>query len=321
MVRFMYDIEVNRKFKLAFFSELTIDSSWKTVADKAIIKLGGLKQGMVLPLEQGMPIAIKLGYDGVLREEFVGYISELAPISSAYEIRCEDGFFPLKKQFFEGAWKKVGLKALLSAIVEGTPITLDKSLPDIVFGPYRLPATSKYGALEKLSRDLGLAIYFRNGVLFAGLPYQEGFSSVKKKVYLWGGSMPNNLVWASSENTKAQVKAIGILPSGKRISVTVGEKSAPVTTQYFYNIDDVKELERRATAALKQVHYEGYSGSLTDFGGFQKVMHSEAVDLIDKQYPKRAGSYLVEATKIKVSPTGGYRREIFLGPKSSYYGK
>lgn len=321
MVKFVYDIVVDGRFKLAFFSELTIESSWKTVADQALIKLGGLKHGLELPLKQGMTIDISLGYDNQLVNEFKGYISELAPVSGGYEIKCEDGFYPLKKLYFDGSWKRVSLKSLLETIVADTPITIDKSLPDITFGPYRIGATTRYGALEKLSRDIGLAVYFRKGVLFAGLPYQDGFSQKRKTVYLWGGGMPNNLTWASVENTKAQVKAIAIMPNGKRKSVTVGDKSGPVTTRYFYNIDDEKELTRRAEEAMKQMHYEGYTGSLTDFGGFQYIGHSEAVNLIDSKYPKRAGAYLVESTKVKVTPRQGYRREVFLGPKASLYGR
>ena len=88
-----FDIVIG-KYRLTALEKAAIKCSVENLADTADITLPGTLFNRTLEIEgkiaEGDAVRILLGYDQVLREEFAGYVNEIATDNDSVRIRCED---------------------------------------------------------------------------------------------------------------------------------------------------------------------------------------------------------------------------------------
>lgn len=127
-------------------------------------------------VQVGDPVQIELGYNGVYRTEFVGYVKWLN-LKSPLEIECEDAFYNTRSvRITQGGNTSLG--ELLQACALETAYCSDRELRNF-------PVDDKpvSWVLDKLKREQKLCLYFdQQGKLYAGEPYQMPGDSVSYRL-------------------------------------------------------------------------------------------------------------------------------------------
>lgn len=293
-------------------NSVSIEQSWKELAQTATIRLPNIKRLLEKEIVVGDPVLIQLGYNDNLVEEFRGFVSGINP-GSPVEFECMDEMWNLKQQSnITKAWKSTTVKEVLKYLVPGA--TLD--VPDITLSPFRIDKINTFEALKKLKESYNLVIYFRDGKLFCGLAYQEDAGEVK---YRLSGKTANCLIgelkFKKSTDVKIKVNAISLLPNNTSISVDAGDTDGELRTLHFYNLTK-DELKKQAEEKINLLKFDGYRGSLIGFGlPFAKF--GMTAHLFDDNYPEREGIYFIDSVKTTYSVQAGYRRVVTLGRKAN----
>lgn len=298
-------------------NEVRIDSSWKEIGETAFISLPNLEGALERTINTGDRVTIELGYDGVLREEFRGYVKSISP-KIPFNIECEDEVYNLKRSEVIKSWKSVSLIEVLKFIAPG--VELSPSIPDITLSPFRISKATAFEALKKLKEEYLLAIYFRNGRLYAGLAYTEftattGGDGAFARYHFQRNVVADDLVFRKIEDVKLKVQAQSFIGNNEKITVEVGDMEGETRTLVFQGIQSEKALKKLAEEKLSTLKYEGYYGSLTGFGE-PFIKHSGVVQIEDDKYPRRTGRYLVDRVETSFG-TGGFKRKLDVGPKAS----
>ena len=292
-----------------FVSEVEIESAWDKLTTRAKIIIPRnvkLKDGGVLPqIKKGDPVEIYLGYDGDNQEQFIGYVSQIKA-DLPLEIECEDEMWQLKQIRVSNAWKKVSLQTMLSTILPGYTIRSQ----DMDLGAFRISEVSAAKVLDALKRQYGLRSFFVGKILYVGLLHP--LTPVSWNYSFQYNIISNQLEYLSQDDHKIKLKAISILPNGKKIEEELGDPDGESRTLHYYNLDQ-SSLKEAAQAEIDKLKRSGYKGSFLAFGD-SSIFHGDAVSLLDDEYPDREGSYQVEGVTTRFGQ-GGYRKEIKLGAK------
>jgi len=306
-------------------NELKVTKSVDLLSDTAVIKMptsfllaspdGFTKKTTEKTINVGDEVRISLGYDGIIyQEEFVGYVKAIKP-TIPLEIECEDAIFKIRREkTITRLFVKAQLREVLEEIVSGTGIGLSGEIPKLQLDRFYLKNVNGAQALSKIKEEFGLAIYIDDsGKLFAGL--QQQLNADKTVYYHFQRNvLPNTqLEFTKAEDQRLKIKAVGIAPDNTRIDVEVGDQDGEARTLFFYNISDKAKLKEIAESQLELLRYTGYKGTLTAFG-YPDAQRGWAADLVDGNYPERAGRYFVEQT-VLTNGTGGIRREVTIGKK------
>lgn len=291
--------------ELEYCHRVKVTSSWKTLTDTASIWLPNLRGSLQEGIRPGDAVAVRLGYDGQLRTEFEGFVSEVVP-SKPFEVRCEDAMWLLKQREVNQSWSSTTLAVVMRYLL-GAEAAVD--VPSIELKPFRLVDTTVFGALRKIKEEFGLAVYYRDGRLRCGLPYQEPTAAVVSYDFQFN-ALADGLVFRRADQVKVRVRAIGIRPDNQRVTVEVGDSDGEIHTLHYYDKsqDELRELAQRKLGTLR---YDGYRGKFTAFGQ-PLVRHSDTVRLRDGRYPERAGSFVVDGVETEYGPAG-FRRKVELG--------
>lgn len=315
-------------YEFANAESVEIRSSHLELGDECTIRLPNLGGRLEAGITTGMPVSVRLGYDGNLNLEFTGYVAEITP-KTPFELRCEDGIYHLKRmEVGNGAgvsFKSITLRRLLETILPSGTIISDR-IPEVNLSPYRIErGVTVAEALEKLKEDYLLVAYYRDEVLYVGLPYSEFTSSGSENDivlgryarYSFDANMPEDgidLTYRRSEDVKIKARAISILPDNTRVEVEVGDAEGETRTLFFRHIRDKSALASLAEEELKKHQYEGYRGSFQGFGT-PYVRHGASVRLSDPKYgEQRAGTYLAESVGVRFGPNV-FRRIIEISRK------
>jgi len=314
------------KYRFTSPNEVVINSSWKELGDTCTIKLPNLKGRLERSIAVGDAVTVKLGYNGELRTEFVGYVSKISP-KTPMEVFCEDGIWTLRRSTLTAgkSWKSVTLSGLLKEILSPLKTTLSPQIPAVTLAPFRIEkGTTLAQALQKLNEDYLLTAYFRGDTLFVGLPYTE-FSATRSeadrkagrfvRANFQGNVAADGLTFNRADAVLLKAKAISILPNNKRIEVSVGDDAGEERTLHYYNIASETALRQMATADLQKYKYDGYTGTVTLYGNVAAI-HSGTALVSDARYPERDGSYVIDSIKTTFG-LNGYRKELTLGIKVS----
>jgi hypothetical protein len=308
------------------------ESSWKNLGDTATLKLYGFVRvydtndqptAEVVKVEDlvkvGDPVEVLLGYDGDLRTEFKGYVAEIK-LTVPIEVRLEDEYFHLKRQYVNRSWKNTTLRKLLAELVPG--VKLSATVPQLSIDSFRADRTTVAGVINKLKEDYLLCAYFRNGVLFVGLPYTEFTSAstidgAEAYYHFQQNVVDDDLSYKRKEDVRIKAKVVAMHRNGKKTTVEgVGDVDGEERTITLRTeTKDKSELKRMALAELAKYKYDGYRGSLTSFG-VPHILHSGVADLHDEIHPQRDGRYLVDSVKTSFGPSG-YRKTVELGKRAN----
>jgi phage protein D len=295
---------------------LKILRSRRTLVDVAEIRMPNNYEGRYLAsiIRAGDPVEIMLGYDGELFTEFTGFVSEIQPRTPVV-IKCEDQMYELKRRNPEAvSWKQVTLREVLAYLVpEGTI-----QAPQLTLSPFYIKKDMSVAkALQKIQESFGLDVYYRGGVVYAGLAYMDPVAtSMDPVIYdLQLNVITPQLTYRRADDVLIKVKAISLLSDNKKIETSVGDPDGELRTLHFYNVTSANELKGMAEEKLDSLKYDGYQGSLLTFG-IPRCDHGQVARLQNDKYGARDGSYFIDAVTITFG-VSGYRREVYIGKKAA----
>lgn len=306
-------IEIGNYVFKSRLNSAVIREGRKRFGNTATIKLPNIEGVLEKNIQPGDKVVVRLGYDGVLNDEFKGYVKSITP-KVPIEIECEDEMYQLRRKPIEPkSWQSVKLKDLVEYIVPGSNI----NTYDITLSPFRIERDTESCAvaLEQIKDEFGLDVYFRGSELYVGLAYQEDVGQVN---YHFQQNIPSNqtgLTFKYKDELRLKVRAISLDRNNKKTEVVVGDKNGEVHTLHFYNKTDV-ELKALALERINLLKYEGYRGKFKA-KGIPRVTFGMIANMFDSRYPNRAGSYFIDDVLTTYNGDSGFSRKIELGRKVS----
>lgn len=292
-------------------TEITTESSWKELTDRATItlprKVRSFEKTKVRELfGRGDAVTIYFGYNGNNVKEFTGYITEVSA-DIPIKIKLEDEMWKLKQVAVNFSSPEISLKELLAQILPEYEI---EALEGVALGGVRFSKTTVAQVLEKLQSDWGLYSYMKGKKLMVGIYYADDSRTVK--FHLERNSVSNSLNYKRKEDVLIKIKAISTMPNGVKLEVeNIGDKYGEDRQLSFYNITVLAELERLGQMEYEKYKQDGFDGSFTAFG-IPAVSHGEKAELRSSLYEDRSGSYYIDSVN-KSFGIGGIRQEIQLG--------
>lgn len=322
--------------------EVKINKSLFEYVQKAVIKLpitARIKRAGEVITEsvetarqftEGDAVSIEMGYNGSLKNEFIGFVSRVN-FTSPVEVECEGYSYQLRKKTYLKTFVKTQLLEILKFLVQGTDITIDeKNIPRFVIEKIVLQKHSGTEALEMIKKisDNTIRIFFIGKLLYAGLQYTRALYNVKYRLG-WNVIKDNNLKLRQAKNQDVTVNYIGEKKDGTKVKVqvngktrtkdnvikTLGEAGNTGETKVIktHAVTDENSLQQMASAKLNQLSYDGYEGKITAF--LQPFCEPGCrVVLEDKKYVERSGNYFCESIEVTYS-TNGARRILGIGAK------
>lgn len=303
-------------------NSVEIISTWRELADtcKMVLPNRGVLRGdaserevdVSKQIKVGDAVRVELGYNGGSNTEFVGYVTNIKP-GVPVEIECEDEVYQLKRsKQLSKSYANIKLKALLQELVPGLKFT---AIPDVTIENFLIERATTAQVLQELRESYGLAIYYRLGKLYAGLPYADRIAKGQRLV-IDKNVIEEDLEYRKAEDVRLKVKVISIMPNNKKLEYEFGDKDGETRTLHFYNISSESTLASLAKSELEKYKYTGFRGKLKTFG-IPYLEHGEIVTLEDPRYKDgRAGNYMLEKVVTSFG-TDGFRRDVELGIKVS----
>ncbi|HAS45878.1 MAG TPA: hypothetical protein DCS93_35680 [Microscillaceae bacterium] len=316
----------DKQYFLDRFTSLEITSSWKHLGEMATIKLGKLRGQLNKQLVEGDGVEIRLGYDGVLYTEFVGYVTRLLP-NQPFEIRCLDEVYHLQRTNINQSWKETTLQEVIETATQGQGLDIQfaDKIPEVELKPFRVANASAAKVLQKLKSEYGLAIYFRGKSLYVGLPYSEDTGTTfphldSPIIYdLQKNVLATELEYRQAKDIKVKLKAISILKNNKKLEVTVGSEGGGAELRTWISPEPISNkatLKKIAEEKIGLYKYSGYKGSIKTLG-IPFVVHSARCKIKDATYPEREGLYFVNEVKTSITKSGGFKRMVKIGRKAN----
>lgn len=257
----------------------------------------------------GDPVEIRLGYDGQMNTEFVGYVKRLN-YKIPLEIECEDEYYLTRSINCVFSKKETTLKQCLNTILPGIKLGVCADLTLKNFIVNNKPGSWVLGILKK---EYGLTVFFDlNGNLYAGKAHDVQGETVK---YLlrYNVIKDDDLKFQLASDVKMKVKAICYYKDGTKIEGELGEDGGENKTLYYYDVKDAKELKALAQEELKRYSFDGYRGKIETFL-FPYALPGMIAQLEDEVYQERSGNYYIESVDVSFGMSGA-RRNIEIGIK------
>lgn len=298
-----------------YVHSVEIESSWKAFTDKCKISLPKnlylRDKALDEIIKPGQAVSVRLGYDYEFAYEFTGYVARSPQMTIPFVVDCEDNMWLLKQGTVSKSWASVSLKEVLKEIIPAQ-FTIDSVDADL--GPFRINKATPAKVLEKLKETYGLYSYFKGNTLYVGKVRMGGKRVVK--YHFQKNIISHSLEWKKKDEVQLKVKAISMLDDNSKLEVEVGETEgdAEEHTLHFYNIRSKPELEKRATAEMEKLRYDGFRGSFESFGS-PYLEHNDIATLQDDEYPEMNGNYYVDKVQVKFGMEG-FRRTIELGSRA-----
>lgn len=301
----------NRKLvELRKINSVEIESSWKRLTDKAVIRLPRNvkffdRQKIREIFRRGNPVSISLGYNFDIKEEFNGYITRISA-GIPIEITCEDEMWKIKQIPVNFSSRNISLANFLKQIVPGYEID---ALEGLELGAVRYPLTNVGEVLKDLQSKKKLYSYMKEKVLVCGKYYADDSKEKPFYFHLEKNVVSDSLEFKNEEDNPVKVIVTSILKSGKKISVEVGETGGD--TIKLNNVVGVESID--ALTKIAQQDYDkrkrgGLKGTLTVFGK-PSITHGVAINIASSLYPERNAQKPCESVK-KIFNKQGYRQVI-----------
>jgi len=295
--------EINENvLEMSNVAKITIPRNYARNADKPILE----------QFKVGDKMKIESGYDANFKSEFTGYIQE---IESDFPliIHCEDESYILRKTNYVKSYKAATLKQILTDVI---PKGVTFECPNVTIGKYHINKESAYAVLNDLVKTYGLYSRLNDGHLKVGLAYDFVGKSAAHEYQIHANVKNNDLKYKRKQDFKIRFKAIATNPNGKKTTVTLGSKEVDVSerTLNFAGPMTETQLTEAAKGVMAKLVYDGYSGAITGFGT-PRTHAGDALKLIDKLEPERAGTYLIEKVDITYNESDGFQRKNTLSYK------
>lgn len=261
----------------------------------------------------GDKIKIEAGYDENYNTEFIGYITTITD-DIPMILECMDEMYKLKKaDRINKIFKSADLKDVLNTIAPNYKI---ETFKECGLGKFLIESATPYEVLEKLRNDFFIRSYFKDGVLFAGLPinltdYKIHDFNMNRNV-----RTSSSLVYERTQKEyylKVTSKEVG---TGKKVTYEIGKKG---DNNKEINIGvgiSKADLKRYATDFYNGVVNTNCTGSF-DSWGVPLTRAGDTAMITDPNFPdkKRNGKYLIETVQIDLNASDGYKRTNKIGVK------
>jgi len=289
-------------------AKITIPRNFAKLADKPILEQ--FKVGDKMKIECGY--YLDKSDTGTFVSEFTGYIQEIES-DFPLVIHCEDESYVLRQTNFIKSYKAATLKQILSDII---PAGITFECPDVNVGKYQIDKASAYTVLNDLVKNYGLYSRLNGSHLKVGLAYDFVGKSAVHQYDIHANVKKNELKYKRAIDFKMRFKAVATNPNGKKTTVTIGstETDASERTLNFAGPMTETQLKEAAKGVMAKAVYDGYTGSITGFGT-PRTHAGDALKLIDKLEPERAGTYLIEKVDITYNESEGFQRKNTLSYK------
>lgn len=298
-------------FTIRRFSEVKIETSWKSLTDTAEIVLPrrvyDFKEFKISEwFREGDAVEIWLGYDGKLELEFMGYIKKIA-IGIPLVISCENEMYNLKRLTVSVSMKSATLEQLLKYVAPGYQVVCD----EVRLGAVRFSKMTAAEVMEELQKQ-GVYCWFEGKTLRA---FSTSKSEADPVEILLERTASESLKQREIEKTLVIMSLIR--KKGKKLRVEVGDTPAGKRiTREISGIDMGKEeLTREAQRLYELSKRPGLDGDLT-LWGVPRVKHGYRLKLESLLYPDKNGTYYIDAVT-KTFGKQGYRQVCKLGLKAS----
>jgi len=321
------DVVTGKNLVITRVNYAEVESSWKALTDTAKIVMPRniriLNGDINTIIKRGSTVSIRMGYNGVMNQEFVGYVARL-DTKTPFTIFCEDQMWQLKQTSFTGSFKNIALKDLIAFIYPGSA-----SVIDLVIPAYRIDRCTAAKVLARLKEQYGLVSYFQDQVLHVGFAYDLALKN--EVIHHFQRNVPEDgidLEYRVPEDYKVRVKGISILPGGKTIEYTNTDAGGEeyntagkskkfdgdvITLPPFHNFTK-EQLQRVVDNEIKKYKIGGYKGTLKAFG-VPFCRHGDIDHYINRLYPDTEGRYFIDKTTVQYG-NDGYRRVIEPGRKA-----
>ncbi len=296
--------------KIHFYnvSRLKVTETIMELGDRAVIELprnfGKLNNKPVLDfIKVGDPVIIEIGYNGLLAQEFTGFISKISA-DSPLVIECDDEIWPLKQNSFVISAKKRSLKELLKLIAPG--YTLDVPEMTIKRG---LDHASTYEMLRWIQQEFGLFCRVKDKKLTLGYPWDWKPGQKRHKYVRQLNIRKDRLKWKTKSEFKVRIRAFYMEGKHKK-AVYVGdpEKGAKCSDVGVI-ADSAQDAKNNARAIFEKSSFDGFTGSLLAWG-IPRIHAGDSIDYEDRTQPEKNGSYLVPAVQIEYNESNGWTRDF-----------
>jgi hypothetical protein len=217
----------------------------------------------------------------------------------------------MKRQVISKNYSSVTLSSLLYDLV---PDCIQVGVPEVTLTDFRIDKATVLQVLNKIKSTYGnIDLYFRNGKLYAGLPYGE--HGLKTVVYdLQKTTIKNDLIFMNASDVRMKVIATSHnYTDNTFIQVEVGDADGDVVTAHFGQMNK-EELTRLANAQLKKNKMKSYRGSVLAWG-VPYLQHGDIAKWKDNYFPDRQQSNFIDEVTVDWG-INGYRRTLVPGLKA-----
>lgn len=268
---------------------------------------------------EGDPVSIDLGYNGILRNEFRGFIRRVN-MTTPVSLEMEGYAWQLRNRNILAYWKQTTLREVLRRVISGTDIVLSPDIPDLPLTNYRIPNKSGLQVLESLKEQMFLTVCFDDNVLYAGLSETRSTAAadnlssktnLAQVIYSIGyncSSDQPDLKVRSAKDTKVLVRIKQRSRTGAVTTYEAGDQGGAVEERNIPYIAHPESLDALAKNSLKQLKYDGYEGSLA---GLLEPYCKPGwkVAIRDKRFNGiRGGIYFTEGMEVSFGLNGGGRK-------------
>lgn len=255
--------------------------------------------------KEGDSVTIELGYNGVLKEEFVGFVRRVN-LSTPAELELEGYAYLLRKVYLKKSYAKATVREILTDLTAGTEIELSDKIADVTVYKVNIKNANGLEVLDYIKSKWCLRVYFIGKKLYVGLEETLPLNAKPVRYRLgWNVVRDNQLKYHNSDE-KILVRVVRKPKKGKpQVVYEVGDKGGSVRELRPPNMDDAA-CKKLADSALELAKRNGYEGKITAF--LQPYCDfAYAIEIDDPKFGERKGRYFVDGIEIQFGARGARR--------------
>lgn len=301
----------NRKaIELYRCTSVGIETTWKNLINTATIELPRNikdfdKHKVKEVFKRGDAVTIKLGYNGILNEEFTGYITNVSA-DIPIKIKLEDEMYKIKKLPVNYASNDCYLPNFIKEAAKGYQL----DVAEYNIGSLRFPNTTLGEVLQKLKDDFNLYSYFQKGKLVVGKIYSDDQQTHNINLER---IVENNLEYKTADDKSIKLIAKSTLVKGEKIQIEIGDKDGEVRELAYFNITNKEDLKAIAQKDYDKYMSDGFDGNIETFGN-QFINHGDKLNIESNIYTDRNGQYYCDSVTVDWQQSY-YHRKIEVGQK------
>ncbi len=332
MLRLACQIQIGDKHIFNYVTDVTIESSWDTFTDKAVIVLPNKfikdNEDVIIGdnniFKRGDRVVIGLGYFPIIKERFRGYIARIKP-DSPLIIECEDRMWQLKQRNLESkTFVDTTIKEVVDYAAVGEDIDYDD--PTAKIGTFQIDNKNFINSVDVfkvLKKNFGYKIYYLGDRLqVRALNSVLALDNPVHVLEFQHNIIQSNLEYQREDDLQIVIKAESIGADNKRI-ILYGfkDKGVPVVRELakqgemrslkMYNVTKA-QLKEQILRVIDNFIYEGYNGDVVTFLE-PMVNHIDRLELLDRKHKERdKGRYLIKKVITNFGVSTGGRQTISL---------